>query len=335
MAEKSRSRLVTCPVEFVQPLPSHLVRRDSVAAAIGFATLARIIEDLVRPNKLTTRKALVHFGDAPELAVATYEILESMDLELAITADDPHTISGQYEVAAFATDAVEHWTNFVRTWAPKGVDMIFNFHPSACAFDCVASLLNPTGTMVQLVSDNVTLHGSAPLLKYAQRYINMDLYSLVNARPAHLQTAFAEIGGCLAARLNIIPEESHELLPPLRTTSDWYSVVKNRLIRFDELTVTQRQVSNSRLSFDPRRTYVIVGGIGGVGIAFSLCLVERGAQNIILTSRSGEKVCSYLTVLPSDTYMHTGTIRPSSRTRAAYPCLFAGPGRSHHPTCSR
>ena len=37
------------------------------------------------------------------------------------------------------------------------------------------------------------------------------------------------------------------------------------------------------------RTYIIVGGLGGFGLELSQWLVERGAQHLVLTSRSGIK----------------------------------------------
>jgi fatty acid synthase len=37
----------------------------------------------------------------------------------------------------------------------------------------------------------------------------------------------------------------------------------------------------------PRRSYVIVGGLGGFGLELAQWLVDRGARHLVLTSRSG------------------------------------------------
>ena len=45
----------------------------------------------------------------------------------------------------------------------------------------------------------------------------------------------------------------------------------------------------SRASCDPSKSYIITGGLGGFGLELANWLVERGANNIVLTSRSGVK----------------------------------------------
>ncbi|KAF8503015.1 ketoacyl-synt-domain-containing protein [Hysterangium stoloniferum] len=41
--------------------------------------------------------------------------------------------------------------------------------------------------------------------------------------------------------------------------------------------------------FDPRKTYILVGGIGGMGIQMALWMYENGARDIVLTSRRGRE----------------------------------------------
>ena len=45
----------------------------------------------------------------------------------------------------------------------------------------------------------------------------------------------------------------------------------------------------SRASCDPSKSYIITGGLGGFGLELANWLVERGANNLVLTSRSGVK----------------------------------------------
>ena len=43
----------------------------------------------------------------------------------------------------------------------------------------------------------------------------------------------------------------------------------------------------SRTSCPSTKSYIITGGLGGFGLELAQWLVERGAQKLILTSRSG------------------------------------------------
>lgn len=49
------------------------------------------------------------------------------------------------------------------------------------------------------------------------------------------------------------------------------------------------QGSHSDFSLDANATYVVSGGLGGIGRSIAKWLVVRGARNLILLSRSGVK----------------------------------------------
>lgn len=39
--------------------------------------------------------------------------------------------------------------------------------------------------------------------------------------------------------------------------------------------------------FDPKKSYILIGGLGGMGLELSQWLIDRGAKIIVLSSRSG------------------------------------------------
>ena len=46
-------------------------------------------------------------------------------------------------------------------------------------------------------------------------------------------------------------------------------------------------LATASLDFDPNKSYIIIGGLGGMGLELGLWLLKKGAKNLILTSRSG------------------------------------------------
>ena len=46
-------------------------------------------------------------------------------------------------------------------------------------------------------------------------------------------------------------------------------------------------VAHAQSLCDPRKSYVVTGGLGGFGLELAHWLVERGARNLVLTSRRG------------------------------------------------
>ena len=56
----------------------------------------------------------------------------------------------------------------------------------------------------------------------------------------------------------------------------------------DETKSVVKLVAHARSMCDPRKSYVVTGGLGGFGLELAHWLVERGARNLVLTSRRGE-----------------------------------------------
>ncbi|ESK96774.1 hypothetical protein Moror_6646 [Moniliophthora roreri MCA 2997] len=56
--------------------------------------------------------------------------------------------------------------------------------------------------------------------------------------------------------------------------------------------VDQKHSSITRVKYHADRTYIILGGIGSLGLHIALYLYEHGARHIVLTSRSGYKAIS-------------------------------------------
>ncbi|UYV71847.1 FASN [Cordylochernes scorpioides] len=55
----------------------------------------------------------------------------------------------------------------------------------------------------------------------------------------------------------------------------------------DEKAKTLRLLAHPKTHFHPKRTYIITGGLGGFGLELAHWMLTRGAQHIVLTSRSG------------------------------------------------
>ena len=53
--------------------------------------------------------------------------------------------------------------------------------------------------------------------------------------------------------------------------------------------INQINPAVKRISFEPAKSYVVIGGLGGIGLEICYWLVSKGARNIIIASRSGVK----------------------------------------------
>ena len=60
----------------------------------------------------------------------------------------------------------------------------------------------------------------------------------------------------------------------------------------DETKSVVKLMAHARSMCDPRKSYVVTGGLGGFGLELAHWLVERGARNLVLTSRRGRGLAS-------------------------------------------
>lgn len=84
--------------------------------------------------------------------------------------------------------------------------------------------------------------------------------------------------------------EHSEVLEAFRFMSTGTHIGKIVIKIQDENVIKPEKISAiSRVYMNPNKTYILVGGLGGIGLEFIKWLVSRGAKNIIITSRSGIK----------------------------------------------
>jgi len=81
-----------------------------------------------------------------------------------------------------------------------------------------------------------------------------------------------------------------------------------------------------RYMLDPEATYVIAGGLGGLGRATSRWLASRGAKFLILLSRSGPRTAEAHELLAelAEKHVHVETPRCDVSNRAALRSVLAG-----------
>ena len=103
--------------------------------------------------------------------------------------------------------------------------------------------------------------------------------------------------GCLRAALLLLLSYSRKSTSLYKHISTRLHSVQEGMITFqlfhdfqvcEENTSTVPSIpSLPRLSCDPACAYIITGGLGGFGLELAQWLVERGARNLVLTSRAG------------------------------------------------
>ena len=124
-------------------------------------------------------------------------------------------------------------------------------------------------------------------------FSGLDLRELYNHRPEELKHVFSEIVGLLHQNI-IVPIKPVTVLPisefaaGLRKLKSGDTIGKIVVtLGKDELVFAESDLQPSELEMNPRATYLVTGGTGGIGLDLVYLMIENGARNIVVLGRSG------------------------------------------------
>ena len=189
-------------------------------------------------------------------------------------------------VNASASTALTSAKAWLEASSTEGFDLIFN-STGRVDLAVVSDVISPFGLYVhnKETNDPVKLPVDAPATRI------VDIASLTKKNPAKL-TAF------LVALLNAHVVKQFKLSPVSISFSDLARPVE-KIVSAQILVLKTTRPVNVRVDpaaqlFDPRKTYLLVGGCSEFGIGIAVWMFNHGARHIYLTSRRGRKALSYV-----------------------------------------
>jgi NADPH:quinone reductase-like Zn-dependent oxidoreductase/acyl carrier protein len=168
----------------------------------------------------------------------------------------------------------------------RGVDMVLNALTGEALRKSLA-LLAPFGRFLEIgkkdIFDDAPL-GLAPFRK-SLAFIAIDIASLVGQRPADAGALLRDVVCRLDdGRYTPLPRE---VFPVSRVADAFRFMAQAKHI--GKVVVALRdpdaRVVDSSARFSPEASYVVTGGLGGLGLAVARFLVERGARSLVLIGR--------------------------------------------------
>jgi D-arabinose 1-dehydrogenase-like Zn-dependent alcohol dehydrogenase len=281
--------VITCPRSRVSIIPGDL-SLTSAAALIG--RLAFISSVVLKALPSRGRRAILHAGSCSAAAFTTYSYLKAARFEILVTTSaNVHDSRGAQEflslIPLHASNDHRSWVAAARELAPEGIDLVVNFDTDPSVGAETTQILAAGGTLVQVGADLPSR------LRRGQQYVSVDLAIL------------AEDGSLLRGLEDVPPEIRDSLLSGVECynlgqlsvahekalSNSPNDVVLLGLERIDpEFPIIRAGMISGTVTFNPHASYVLIGGVGGLGICLASFMVERGARYIVLTSRSGTKV---------------------------------------------
>ena len=172
----------------------------------------------------------------------------------------------------------------------EGVDVVLNSLAGE-ALEASLALLRPFGRFVELGKRDFALGTRFALRPLARNaaFFGVDLDSAVRASPARAARLFAELGR-LAVRGTIRPLPYR--LFPGREVRDAFRLMQasghiGKIVLTPPSPAPQRRPASSAPAIRADRTYVVTGGLSGLGLEVARWLGYAGARQLALLSRRG------------------------------------------------
>ncbi|KAI1387273.1 uncharacterized protein F4822DRAFT_430025 [Hypoxylon trugodes] len=183
----------------------------------------------------------------------------------------------------------------LRATAGRGVDVILNSLSGAglrASWECIA----PHGRFVEIGKTDIMANSSLPMSNFARNasFFAVDIFHISQSNPTLMRALTSHVRNLLAGGNIRNPTPLH--CYPASDVEGAFRFMQSGantgriIIKANESdvipTFRRRQTA---WTFDPNASYLVAGGLGGLGRVIIKWMAKKGAKHLILPSRSGIK----------------------------------------------
>jgi NADPH:quinone reductase-like Zn-dependent oxidoreductase len=267
--------------------PAALTCEEAAAVPRAFVTALHALKDLARVSR--DERVLVH-GAGGSVGFAAVQVAMSMGahvLASASSARERELLSRLGVQHLFDADSMSFPSEVLAVTNAQGVDVVVNCAGGSAIAEHLAALA-PWGRYVDAVYSQTGRSGSSrhprSVTNISFHVVNME--QLERERPHRVRTLLQEVVSQFSAGVFSAP-----LVPAFDiggTTEALHTLMTTDGPRLAALNMPQAEETagnEPRPVFREDATYLITGGLGGLGLAVAERMVERGARHLVLGGR--------------------------------------------------
>ncbi|MDO5531762.1 type I polyketide synthase [Sutterella sp.] len=274
--------------------PANLSFEEAASLPVAFFTVWYAVTHLARARR--GERILVH-GAAGGVGLAAIQIAAMLGLEVYATAGTPAKRALLKSLGVphiYDSRTLAFAEEIRRDTEGRGVDMVLNSLAGAAAEKSLG-LLAPFGRFLELGKRDFYADSPMFLRPFGRNlsYFGIDVDQLLTGQPEVARDLFSELMGHFASGalrptpITVYPRDrAVEAFQAMQASAHIGKLVIS--IAQDESaagTFVGKQTVRTGVRADA--TYVITGGMGGLGLAAAKRLVQDGARSVVLVSRRG------------------------------------------------
>jgi acyl transferase domain-containing protein/NADPH:quinone reductase-like Zn-dependent oxidoreductase/acyl carrier protein len=287
-ALSSLSSHVTTAAEFVVPKPSQLSFADAASIPIVFVTAYYALNKVARLGH--DERILIHTatGGTGLAAIQMAQVLQAEIFATAGNEENRDLLRSLGIEHVMDSRSLSFGEELLEATAGQGVDVVLNTLTGDARARSL-ELLAPYGRFVELSKRDIYLNTQMPPLRRSVSFASVDLAGMAQERPALLGSLLREVIQLFEMGvfqpLPVRVFAAHELRTAFQLMVDAEHIGKV-LIDMSDLNTPILPLEQKRRRIEPNATYLITGGLGGLGLSLAQWLVDQGGRHLVLTSRS-------------------------------------------------
>ncbi|RYP70869.1 hypothetical protein DL769_004844 [Monosporascus sp. CRB-8-3] len=299
MGVQTFSTLITLSELLCEKLPDEISFADGASMPVAFMTAIQSLINVARLEK--GQSVLIHSGGGG-VGLASIQIAHMIGAQVYTTVSNQEKAAYLVEKFninerhIFNSRSVSFVDDLMRETKGQGVDVALNSLSGELLHEtwrCVAKF----GTMVEIGKKDLFGAGKLDMDKFLanRSYCCVDLYQLGLERPW-------AVNRMLDLMMSYYRQGFIQPLPlarvfPASATADAIRCMQQGT-HIGKIAISLRDSSTERLEvgriipvrrdsnlYDPDASYLLVGGLGGLGRSISIWMVQRGARNLSFLSR--------------------------------------------------
>lgn len=282
--------------DHVFKIPSDMTFHEAASIPAQFGTAWQVVHEIARIKKGET--ILIHSA-AGGTGQAAIQIAQFLGAEVFATVgsnEKKRLLMEEYGIAQdhiFYSRDTSFAQGIKRMTKGRGVDVVMNSLSGEgllASWKCVA----PYGRFVEIGKQDILSNTGLPMLPFLQSasFTAFDGVSFMSEQPERLREGLQSILGLFATKQLYVARPLlvygiEDVEKVFRQMQDGKTAGKFVIEVKPDAQVST--VLDTRPSFllDSKKTYLIVGGLGGLGRRIARWMIDRGAANLVLLSRSG------------------------------------------------
>ena len=275
--------------------PSHLSFEQAASIPVAFFTAWYAIKYLARAKK--AEKILIH-GAMGGVGLAALQIASLLGLEVFATAGSDvkrNLLKALGVQHIYDSRSLAFADHILADTQGKGVDLILNSLAGQGAEKSLA-VLAPFGRFLELGKRDFFEDNPLFLRPFSQNlsYFGIDLDQLLVQQPELAKELFTEMLEHFKNKtLRPLPYSVYQAEDVVKAFQAMQASqhIGKIVITYEDSFHNSNQRETEQLALRSDRTYLITGGLGGLGLAVAQDLSKDGAKTIVLVSRRQQLTC--------------------------------------------